>query len=70
MVVLKGVEEAETKLKDDAAKRAAVEANRMLSMLPAELFLFFAAEVAEAAAPVVVQEFVEAIIKAAAEGGR
>jgi len=67
VVVLKGVEEAETKLKDDAAKRAAVEANRMLSMLPAELFLFFAAEVA---APVVVQEFVEAIIKAAAEGGR
>lgn len=61
-----GVAEAETKLKEDAASSAAVDANRMLSMLPA-IFLFLLPLFAEVdAAHVVV---VEAIINTA-EGGR
>lgn len=63
-LIEEGVAEAETKLKDDAANNAAVEANRMLSMFPLKLFLLFF----EDAAPVDVQLVVEAIIKA--EGGR
>lgn len=63
-LIEEGVAEAETKLKEDAANKAAVEANRILSIFPAKLFLLFF----EDAAPVDVQLVVEAIIKA--EGGR
>jgi hypothetical protein len=55
-----GVAEAETKLKDEAAKRAAVDAKRMLSILPVPLPLFFLSLTAE-----LVVAVVEVIIKAA-----
>jgi len=66
-VIGEGVAEAETKLKEDAASRAAVDANKMLSILPLT-FLFLLWLLVEAD-PVHAVLVVEAIINAA-EGGR